>query len=73
VIVVTHLPQVAAFADHHWVVRKATSGQVTASDVTALDDAGRVHELTRMLAGLSDSSRGKAHAQELLEVARRSH
>jgi DNA repair protein RecN (Recombination protein N) len=72
VLVVTHLPQVAAFADRHWVVRKATSGEVTASDVHLLDDAGRVRELTRMLAGLADSSTGQAHAEELLEVARTS-
>ena len=71
-LVVTHLPQVAAFADHHWVVRRTTSGQVTASDVTELDDSGRVKELTRMLAGLTDSSSGQAHAEELLEVARQS-
>ena len=72
VLVVSHLPQVAAFADHHWVVRKTTSGQVTASDVVELDDTERVKELTRMLAGLSDSSSGQAHAEELLEVARQS-
>lgn len=72
VLVVTHLPQVAAFADHHWVVRKTTSGQVTASDVTELHDSGRVTELTRMLAGLSDSTSGRAHAEELLDVARQS-
>ncbi len=72
VVVVTHLPQVAAFADRHWVVSKATSGEVTASDVHLLDDAGRVRELTRMLAGLADSSTGQAHAEELLEVARTS-
>jgi DNA repair protein RecN (Recombination protein N) len=72
VLVVTHLPQVAAFADRHWVVRKSTSGEVTSSDVAELDESGRVKELTRMLAGLSDSSSGQAHAEELLEVARQS-
>jgi DNA repair protein RecN (Recombination protein N) len=72
VVVVTHLPQVAAFADRHWVVRKATDGEVTASDVTELDESDRVAELTRMLAGLADSSSGRAHAEELLEVARTS-
>ncbi|MFL6179660.1 MAG: DNA repair protein RecN [Actinomycetes bacterium] len=72
VLVVTHLPQVAAFADRHWVVRKSTSGEVTASDVSELDESGRVTELTRMLAGLTDSSSGQAHAEELLEVARQS-
>ncbi|HEX5016863.1 MAG TPA: DNA repair protein RecN [Actinomycetes bacterium] len=71
VLVVTHLPQVAAFADRHWVVEKATTGEVTASGVRELDEAARVKELTRMLAGLSDSSSGQAHAEELLEVARR--
>ena len=50
VLVVTHLPQVAAFADRHWVVRKSTSGEITASDVSQLDGSGRVKELTRMLA-----------------------
>jgi DNA repair protein RecN (Recombination protein N) len=72
VLVVTHLPQVAAFADRHWVVRKSTSGEITASDVSELDEPGRVKELTRMLAGLTDSSSGQAHAEELLEVARES-
>jgi DNA repair protein RecN (Recombination protein N) len=70
VLVVTHLPQVAAFADHHWVVSKKTTGEVTASDVVELDDPSRVKELTRMLAGLSDSASGQAHAEELLAVAR---
>lgn len=72
VLVVTHLPQVAAFADHHWIVQKSTSGNVTASDLRHLDDEGRVEELTRMLAGLAESSSGRAHAEELLEVARTS-
>lgn len=70
VLVVTHLPQVAAFADHHWVVQKSTSGDVTASDLRHLEGEGRVQELTRMLAGLAESSSGRAHAEELLEVAR---
>ena len=52
---VTHLPQVAAFADRHLVVRKAEDGAVTRSGVVALDDAGRVRELSRMLAGQEDS------------------
>ncbi len=72
VLVVTHLPQVAAFADRHWLVEKSTSGGVTASGVRELDQGERVRELTRMLAGLSESSSGQAHAEELLEVARQS-
>ncbi|HEX9514919.1 MAG TPA: DNA repair protein RecN [Streptosporangiaceae bacterium] len=69
VIVVTHLPQVAAFADTHLVVEKAEDGLVVSSGVTRLDDSGRVRELSRMLAGLEDSEFGRAHAGELLEAA----
>jgi DNA repair protein RecN (Recombination protein N) len=69
VIVVTHLPQVAAFADNHLVVEKSDDGSVTSSGVTRLDGPGRVRELSRMLAGLEDSEFGRAHARELLEAA----
>ncbi|MGH3411709.1 MAG: DNA repair protein RecN [Marmoricola sp.] len=70
VLVVTHLPQVAAFADRHVVVRKTDDGSVTTSGLTLLDDDGRVQELSRMLAGLEDSDTALAHAQELLQTAR---
>ncbi len=70
VIVVTHLPQVAAFADHHLVVVRSGDGSVTTSGVTALDDAGRLRELSRMLAGLEGSETALAHAGELLDLAR---
>ncbi len=69
VIVVTHLPQVAAFADTHLVVEKADDGSVTRSGVARMDQAGRVRELSRMLAGLEDSEFGRAHAEELLAAA----
>ncbi|KUP95264.1 DNA repair protein RecN [Thermobifida cellulosilytica] len=69
VIVVTHLPQVAAFADTHLVVEKSNDGMVTESGVTRLDRAGRVRELSRMLAGMEDSELGRAHAEELLTLA----
>jgi len=69
VIVVTHLPQVAAFADTHLVVEKAEDGLVVSSGVSRLDDSGRVRELSRMLAGLEDSEFGRAHAGELLAAA----
>ena len=69
VLVVTHLPQVAAFADQHFVVVKSSDGSVTTSGLTALDAEGRVRELSRMLAGLEDSDTAIAHAQELLETA----
>ncbi len=68
VLVVTHLPQVAAFADQHLQVVKADDGLVTRSGVVALDDAGRVAELSRMLAGL-DSGLARGHAEELLSAA----
>ena len=69
VLVVTHLPQVAAFADRHLVVAKDTSGAVTTSGVVVVEDAHRSRELARMLAGLPDSDLGVAHAEELLSVA----
>ncbi|HUJ08065.1 MAG TPA: DNA repair protein RecN [Streptosporangiaceae bacterium] len=69
VIVVTHLPQVAAFADTHLMVEKSGDGTVVSSGVTRLDDQGRVRELSRMLAGLEDSEFGRAHASELLAAA----
>jgi DNA repair protein RecN (Recombination protein N) len=69
VIVVTHLPQVAAYADRHLVVVKADDGAVTESGVRTLDDADRVAELARMLAGQEESQTARAHAQELREAA----
>jgi DNA repair protein RecN (Recombination protein N) len=69
VIVVTHLPQVAAFADTHLVVEKADDGSVTRSGVIQLDQPSRVRELSRMLGGLEDSEYGQAHAEELLALA----
>ncbi|MFI6503384.1 DNA repair protein RecN [Nonomuraea typhae] len=69
VIVVTHLPQVAAFADQHLVVEKAGDGSVVRSGVVTLNHEGRVRELSRMLAGLEDSELGRAHAEELLGLA----
>jgi DNA repair protein RecN (Recombination protein N) len=69
VIVVTHLPQVAAFADTHLVVEKSDTGAVVSSGIVRLDDDGRLRELSRMLAGLEDSEYGRAHAAELLAAA----
>jgi DNA repair protein RecN (Recombination protein N) len=70
VIVVTHLAQVAAFADTHLRVLKTTGDDFTQSDVVKLEDSERIEELTRMLSGLADSSSGRAHAAELLEHSR---
>jgi DNA repair protein RecN (Recombination protein N) len=69
VLVVTHLPQVAAFADVHLVVTKASDGHVARSGVVRLDDDGRIREVSRMLAGLADSALARAHAEELLATA----
>jgi len=69
VIVVTHLPQVAAFADRQLLVSKESDGSVTSSGVTVLDEAERRRELARMLSGLEDSELGQAHADELLATA----
>jgi DNA repair protein RecN (Recombination protein N) len=65
VLVVTHLPQIASFADRHLRVEKV-GGTAT---VTVLDDAGRVAELTRMLSGLPESEAAATHAEELLAEA----
>jgi DNA repair protein RecN (Recombination protein N) len=69
VLIVTHLPQVAAFADRHVVVEKSDDGRVTTSGLRVVADADRVRELARMLAGLEGSESAAAHAQELLDLA----
>lgn len=69
VLAVTHLPQVAAFADSHFRVLKDDDGNVTSSTVVRLEDDERVDELARMLAGQEDSAAAQAHARELLELA----
>ncbi len=69
VLVVTHLPQVAAFADHHRLVQKSGKGEITSSGVRTLDTEGRVRELARMLGGVEDSDSAQAHAEELLQLA----
>jgi DNA repair protein RecN (Recombination protein N) len=68
VIVVTHLPQVAAWADTHFVVRKSSDGSVVQSGVAKLEESGRVEEIARMLAGLEESSSAREHAAELLAL-----
>ncbi|HET6812204.1 MAG TPA: DNA repair protein RecN [Acidimicrobiales bacterium] len=72
VLVVTHLAQVAAFADHQVAVRKVAGRSATRTDVAPLDAEARVVELSRMLAGRPDSASARDHAKELLEAARRS-
>ncbi|MFG3290438.1 DNA repair protein RecN [Streptomyces sp. NPDC048179] len=70
VVVVTHLPQVAAFADRQLLVEKTNDGTVTRSGVKVLEGEERVRELSRMLAGQEDSETARAHAEELLATAR---
>ncbi|UZD61082.1 DNA repair protein RecN [Brevibacterium sp. JSBI002] len=70
VIVVTHLPQVAAWADTHVTIVKDDDAETVRSGVQELTDAERVVELSRMLAGMDDSASAKAHAAELLDNAR---
>jgi DNA repair protein RecN (Recombination protein N) len=69
VMAVTHLPQVAACADHHFVVSKALRDGSTRSDVTPVNGEARVAEVARMLGGERLSGTTLAHAQELLAVA----
>jgi DNA repair protein RecN (Recombination protein N) len=69
VLVVTHLPQVAAFADHQFRIRKSTDGDRTSSLIEHVSEEARVDELSRMLAGMPESERAREHAQELLEMA----
>jgi len=70
VIVVTHLPQVAAYADNFLKVVKTVAESETETTVQQLNEKERINELTRMLSGMSNSDLGKAHAKELLEHAK---
>ena len=69
VIVVTHLAQVAAFADNHLSVLKQNDGSVTSSSVRRLDGGEREAEMARLLSGLADSESALSHARELLALA----
>ena len=69
IVVVTHLPQVAAFADKHLKVEKSASGNVTTSSVIELDSGARVTEIARMMAGIQDSASALEHARELLGMS----
>ena len=70
VIVVTHLPQVAAWGDTHFVVLKDESGSVTLSQVRKVSSDERIEEIARMLAGHEDSDSARKHAEELLAESR---
>ena len=68
VIVVTHLPQVAAWADSHFVVTKDSNGSVSQSDVRKVEGEERIEEIARMLAGFENSISAREHAAELLSL-----
>jgi DNA repair protein RecN (Recombination protein N) len=68
VIVVTHLPQVAAWGDTHFMVKKSSDGSVVASGVARLEHELRIEEIARMLAGLEESVSAREHAAELLAL-----
>ena len=72
VIVITHLPQVAVWADNHLVVKKSESGLVTQSDVIEMSEDARKVEIARMLSGQEDSKTAQEHATELLAIVRNS-
>ena len=69
VLVVTHLAQVAAFADHHVVVRKQVVGGRTVASAEAVGGDDRLRELSRMLSGQPDSAAARRHARDLLRLA----
>jgi DNA repair protein RecN (Recombination protein N) len=69
VVVVTHLPQVAAFADAHYRVLKSEDRGRSTATIARVEGAARIQELSRMMAGLPESERAREHARELLELA----
>lgn len=69
VIVITHLPQVACFADSHLQIIKTVTNKEIATTVEQLTEETRVNELSRMMSGLSNSKTGSAHVMELLTTA----
>lgn len=72
VIVITHLPQVAVWADNHLVVRKSENGSITQSDVIEMNAEARKIEIARMLSGQENSQTAQEHAKELLAIVRNS-
>ncbi len=69
ILVVTHLPQIAAFADQHFYVSKTSDGRTTSTDVVELFAEQQHREVARMMAGLEQSDSALAHSQELLTLA----
>jgi DNA repair protein RecN (Recombination protein N) len=69
VLVVTHSPQVAALADHHWLIRKTSGRSKAMTDVVALDGAARLEEVARMLSGAAITDAARAAARQLMAAA----
>ncbi len=72
VMAITHLPQVAAFADHHFAIRKSQADDSTSTTVIPLDQSAREDELARMLSGVEVTEQSRANAQSLLNRAKAS-
>ena len=70
VIVVTHLPQVAIWADRHLIVNKDSSGSISESSISIATGLVRESEIARMLSGVSDSEHAQEHARELLDLGK---
>ena len=70
VLVITHLPQVAALGKHHLRVSKSLVNEQTLSTITVLDDNARVEEVARMLGGIEITETTRQHAKEMLQVGR---
>ena len=73
VLCVTHLPQIAALGDAHFLVEKTSDAERTQTDVRRLDRAGRIRELSRLVGGAEDSESSLAHAAHMLDEAMRTN
>ena len=71
VVCVTHLPQIASFADHHYKVEKAESGGRTVARMEELDSAGRTREVGRMLSGQKLTPEALKNAEQLIKMSNR--
>jgi DNA repair protein RecN (Recombination protein N) len=69
VICISHLPQIACFGDHHFLVAKKVEGQKTNTEVRVLSEEERLHEITRMLGGVEVTEKTREHAHEMLKAA----
>ena len=70
VLCVTHLPQIASFADHHYLVEKQESKGRTVAAIAELDAAGRTREIGRMLSGHTLTPEALKHAEQLIKMSR---